>query len=228
MTRVLGIDGCRAGWAGIVWDGARVEGVFATRLVELIDAAKAGGHLDAVVLDMPIGLPDEGVRAADRLAKKELGPKGSSIFLTSTRAAHAAATRAEADVLNRAHGGFGVTAQAFALHAKIAEVDIDVRAARGSVLEGHPELSFAALAGSPVLEPKRSWAGSAVRRALLAEAGIDLDVDLGEVGRQAAVDDVVDAGVLAWTAMRAARGEAVSRPDPPEVFSDGWPAAIWT
>jgi len=225
MTRVLGIDGCRTGWAGIVWDGTRVNGVFAARLTDLLETA---GAVDAVVLDMPIGLPDHGVRAADRLAKQELGPKASSIFLTSTRAALAAPTRAGADALNRAHGSGGVTAQAFALHAKIAEVDDAVRATGAAVVEGHPELSFAALAGAPVLASKRSWAGSAVRRSLLTGAGIHLDVDLGEVGRQAAVDDVVDAAVLAWTAMRVASGAAVCRPDPPEVFSDGWPAAIWT
>lgn len=225
MTRVLGVDGCRTGWAGIVWDGRNVEGVFAKRLTDLLEAA---GSVDAVVLDMPIGLPDHGVRRADVLAKEALGPKASSIFLTSTRQALAAATRGEADAINRAHGAGGVTAQAFALHAKIAEVDVAVREAGAPVVEGHPELSFAALAGGPVLEPKRSWAGSAVRRALLRDVGIDLEVDLGEVGRQAAVDDVVDAAVLAWTADRVLRGAAVSRPDPPEVFSDGWPAAIWT
>lgn len=225
MTRVLGIDGCRTGWAGIVWDGRRVQGLFAPRLVDLLSDA---GDVAAVVLDMPIGLPDRGVRLADSLAKKELGAKASSIFLTSTRAALAGPTRGEAQALNRAHGGGGVTAQAFALHAKIAEVDVVVRAAGAPVVEGHPELSFAALAGAPVLEPKRSWAGSAVRRRLLAGAGIDLEADLGPVGRQAAVDDVVDAAVLAWTADRVARGVAVRRPDPPEVFSDGWQTAIWT
>lgn len=228
MTRVLGVDGCRTGWAGIVWDGAAVAGAFAVRLDDLLAAVRAGGPLDAVALDMPIGLPDRGVRAADRLAKRALGVKASSIFLTSTRPALAAATRAEADVLNRAHGGGGVTAQAFALHGKIAEVDAVVRAAGEQVVEAHPELSFAALAGAPVPQPKRSWAGSAVRRALLADAGLGLPADLGDVGRQAAVDDVFDAAVMAWTAMRVAEGRARSLPDPPEVFSDGWPAAIWT
>jgi len=228
MTRVLGVDGCRTGWAGIVWDGATVSGAFGVRLDLLLAEVRADGPLHAVALDMPIGLPDRGVRAADLQARQALGARRSSIFLTSTRAALAAATRAEADALNRAHGGGGVTAQAFALHAKIAEVDAVVRAAGEPVVEAHPELSFAALAGAPVAAPKRSWAGSAVRRALLADAGLVLPADLGEVGRQAAVDDVVDAAAMAWTAMRVARGEAASRPDPPEVFSDGWPAAIWT
>jgi predicted RNase H-like nuclease len=41
------------------------------------------------------------------------------------------------------------------------------------------------------------------------------------------LDDVYDAAAMAWTARRVARGEAVSLPDPPEVFSDGIPSAIW-
>jgi predicted RNase H-like nuclease len=46
------------------------------------------------------------------------------------------------------------------------------------------------------------------------------------VGAGVRVDDVLDA-VAAWTGRRILAGEAASLPDPPEVFSDGWPAAIW-
>jgi predicted RNase H-like nuclease len=42
------------------------------------------------------------------------------------------------------------------------------------------------------------------------------------------VDDVLDAAIAAWTARRVARNEAQAMPDPPEVFSDGIPSAIWT
>jgi predicted RNase H-like nuclease len=151
--------------------------------------------------------------------------------VTVTRAALAGRTRDEADALNRAHGGQGVTAQAFHLGAKIAEVDAWVRGGCGvRVVEVHPELSFAAMAGGePLHDAKRTWAGASRRRALLLAAGLDLDTaDLGEVAREAAADDVVDAAAAAWSAMRVVDGTSVSRPDPPEVFSDGWPAAIWT
>jgi predicted RNase H-like nuclease len=37
----------------------------------------------------------------------------------------------------------------------------------------------------------------------------------------AAIDDVLDAAVAAWSARRFAKGEATSMPDPPEVFIDG-------
>ena len=41
------------------------------------------------------------------------------------------------------------------------------------------------------------------------------------------LDDLLDACAVAWTARRYAAGTAYSLPDPPEVFSDGLPAAIW-
>lgn len=209
-----------------------MTGVFGNAVDVAVAAALADGPLDAVGIDMPIGLPDTGQRQADLLARDALGPRRSSIFVTVTRAALAGSTRAEADALNRAHGGQGVTAQAFHLGAKIVEVDGWVRGpGRGvRVVEVHPELSFAAMAGDqPLRDAKRTWAGAARRRALLRAEGLDLDAgDLGQVGREAASDDVVDAAAAAWSAMRVARGAAVSRPDPPEVFSDGWPAAIWT
>jgi predicted RNase H-like nuclease len=46
-------------------------------------------------------------------------------------------------------------------------------------------------------------------------------------GQGYAVDDVLDACAVAWSAARHASGFARPLPDPPEVFSDGIPAAIW-
>jgi predicted RNase H-like nuclease len=88
-------------------------------------------------------------------------------------------------------------------------------------------VSFAVLAGAYMTYDKRSWAGATVRRALLAAAGIEIAGELGELGRQAAVDDVLDAAAAAWSAARYQAGEAMCFPDPPEVFSDGCPSAIW-
>jgi hypothetical protein len=33
--------------------------------------------------------------------------------------------------------------------------------------------------------------------------------------------------VAAWSGRRVVTGDARSLPDPPELFADGWPAAIW-
>ncbi|MDQ4070090.1 MAG: DUF429 domain-containing protein [Actinomycetota bacterium] len=74
-----------------------------------------------------------------------------------------------------------------------------------------------------------SWArvvGVHERLAALAAAGISLPGRLGASGSRAAVDDVVDAAVAAWSARRVALGEAVSFPSPPEDVG-GRPTAVW-
>lgn len=95
------------------------------------------------------------------------------------------------------------------------------------VVEGHPEVSFATLAGRHLRHPKRTWAGVAERRDLLAGAGILPAGDLGEAGERAGVDDIVDTAILSWTAARYAAGVARSYPDPPEPMPNAVSAAIW-
>lgn len=219
-ARVLGVDACRAGWVGVVLDGGHVGAYVAGTLDEVIESA---GRVEVVGVDMPIGLPDAGRRQADVLARKAIGPLWASVFMTPARMALEAADHATASARNRSLTGAGVSIQAFSLRRKLFEVDSWVRHASCRVVEVHPQVSFARLAGVPLTVRKRTREGAWLRRALLASAGIVLP----EVVSGAAVDDVLDAGVVAWTARRVCLGEAISLPDPPEVFSDGLPAAIW-
>lgn len=225
--RVLGVDVCRAGWVGIVLAGEQVSGYVSGGIDELVAAAMVDGELAVVGIDMPIGLPDNGRRQADVLARQRIGPLWSSVFMTPVRAALAEDDHARCSARNRELAGEGVSRQAFSLRAKLLELDRWVRRAPCRVVEVHPELSFAALAAEPLITRKASWAGARQRRQLLADVGVVISGDLGEAGRQAAVDDVLDAAVCAWTARRVAAGQARSLPDPPQVFSDGWPCAIW-
>jgi predicted RNase H-like nuclease len=82
------------------------------------------------------------------------------------------------------------------------------------------------MAGHPLPDGKRTWAGAEHRRMLLAREGLFVG-DLGEAGRRALVDDVLDAAAAAWTAARILTGDATSLPDPPEPTPDGLAAAIW-
>ena len=95
------------------------------------------------------------------------------------------------------------------------------------MVEVHPAVCFAELAGRPLPYGKSTWAGVERRRRLLDGVGLTLAPDLGVAGQCAGVDDVLDAAVAAWTAGRVRDGIARSLPDPPEVFSDGLAAAIW-
>jgi predicted RNase H-like nuclease len=92
------------------------------------------------------------------------------------------------------------------------------------VIEVHPEVSFAALAGRPLQNSKRSWNGQMERRRLLASAGIELPDEL--TAGDAAADDVLDAAIAAWSAARKDRGEAATVPAEPPV-QDGRRVAIW-
>jgi len=223
-VRILGVDACRAGWVGVVLDGGGVAVHLAATIAELVAPL---GELAAIGIDIPIGLPDTGRRQADVLAYGRLGRRRSSLFLTPTRPALLAGSHAAAVAANRERTGDGVSAQAYGLRSKILEVDAWVRYVPGRVVEVHPELSFATLAGAPLPDGKRTWAGAQHRRRLLAGAGILLADDVGRAGRHAGVDDVLDAGAAAWSAHRVAAGTAMSLPDPPVTHADGWPAAIW-
>jgi predicted RNase H-like nuclease len=223
---VLGVDACSGGWVGICISPHGVSGHFAAGIAELVAAFKEESLLEVVAVDMPIGLADTGPRAPDVLARRLVGARASSVFSTPLRPALEAATRAEADAVHRRLTGKGVSAQAFALKEKLFEVDHWARGHAGQVVEVHPEVSFAQLAG-PVLEPKRSWTGQRQRHRLLAEAGLRVPENIGIAGIRADSDDVLDAAVAAWTAGRVATGQAVSYPDPPVTYADGWPCAIW-
>jgi len=223
----MGADVCRAGWVGIVLDGTRVRAYHADTIRELVHAARRDGDLDVVGIDIPVGLPDRGRRKADVLARERVGPRrAASVFLTQVRSALAAADHAEAVRINRALAGEGVSAQAYGLRRRILEVDGWLDHAPVRVVEVHPEVSFAAMAGAPLAEGKKSWAGAQRRRSLLAEHGIAVPADLGPAGTLAAVDDVLDAAAAAWSARRVVAGSARLLPDPPERFSDGRPCAI--
>jgi predicted RNase H-like nuclease len=229
--QVLGVDACRTGWAGIALSGGQARAYFAPGIRELADRAAADGPLLVIAVDIPVGLPDAGRRSADVLARKELKGRWPSLFITPVRTAVEAAGYQAAAAENRRLAGEGLSRQAFALRAKILDVDQWLQAgspAPGRVVEAHPELSFAAMAGAPLRSRKSTWAGAVQRRTLLAQEGIVLDGDLGLAGEQAGVDDVLDAAAAAWTARRVSQGSARCLPPSPEIFSDGIPAAIWT
>ena len=223
---MIGVDACKAGWVGIELDPrGRYVAAHVAPGIEALVAAVPDARV--VGIDIPIGLPDDSEREADRCAKERIGRLRSSVFTTPVRSALAEATHAEAVEVNRALANKGFSIQAWGLREKLLEVDDWVRRGPGvQVAEIHPEVSFAAMNSGPLAHGKRSWAGMNVRRRLLAGHGIELPDDPGAVGH-VGVDDVLDAAAVAWTAHRIATGRARSLPEEPQVFSDGIAAAIW-
>jgi predicted RNase H-like nuclease len=222
MNTVLGVDACKAGWVGIAWSGTHTTPHYATTIAELADMA---GPLSVIAIDIPIGLPDRGRRQADLLARAFIRPRQSSVFLTPVRPTLGVRQHSRASTINHEHTGQGLSIQAFSLLPKIQEVDDWLPKAPCQVVEIHPEVSFTELAGHP-LPSKKTWTGAESRRELLENAGITLTGPLGEAGK-AAVDDILDAAVAAWTARRVHEGTAKSFPATPEIFTDNIEAAIW-
>jgi predicted RNase H-like nuclease len=227
-TRVLGVDVCRAGWVGIAWSGRATSAYVAEDIGRIVALGNADGPIDVIAIDIPIGLADDRPRQADLLARNAAGRRWASVFMTPVRPALLTENYAEASALNRRLTGTGISRQAYNLRDKILQVDDWLRRAPSLVVEAHPELSFGEMAGAPLADSKSTWPGAERRRRLLVDAGLDVSGDLGLSGHQVGVDDVLDAAAVAWTAARIARGAARCIPDPPEKFSDGLSAAIWT
>lgn len=225
---VVGIDGCREGWVGVLLRPIATPEIVVDVTVEaLLKQVSGDGPVSVVAIDIPIGLPDSGHRQADVLARKALPGKASSVFTTLTRAAYDAPTYAQAREANKAAtAGTSASAQAYALRTKILEVDSWIQGKPGvTVIEVHPELSFATMLGGPVLDSKKSPAGAAARRWALE--GVGIHAPAWSRGCGFAEDDLLDACAAAWTASRYAAGTAESFPGIPERFSDGLAAAIW-
>ena len=222
-SRVAGIDGYgRGAWVAVILDSSRFERAVIGRsldaLLPLLDGCSV------LTIDIPIGLPDTEPREADGLARARLGRRGSSVFPTPPRAVLEAPNFAAANETARALIGRGVSLQTFGLRARIFEAEHHIRAGY-NLIEVHPEVSFAVLAGEPLQWPKDSWRGAPIRRDLLRQAGIHLPEQLGDADG-VPVADILDAAVAAWSAGRISQADYLSLPDPPQIHSDGLPAAI--
>jgi hypothetical protein len=123
------------------------------------------------------------------LSRGLVGKRKSSVFPTPIRASLLATSHADGSALNLRATGKGITRQAYGLGKKILEIDAWVRTVDCAVIEVHPEVCFATLAGRPLAHPKWSWAGAEERRRLLASAGIQVPADIGVAGESASVLD---------------------------------------
>ncbi len=208
--KAAGADVWKGRWVVVVLDDGRYHRAFVAPTLDVVldqlrDVAVLG-------VDMPIGLPASGTRrAADELARKYVGPRWQSVFLTPSLAIVEADTHTKANQTAVANGWDGISAQAYGLRRMILQVqplaELDAR-----VYEVHPEVSFVRANAQRALPwPKTSWNGAGLRRSILREQGILIPDDL-DVAGAAGVTDVLDAAIAAWSAARIARGEGESLP----------------
>ncbi len=233
MEIVAGVDGCRGGWIAVsLDDSARVlaADVFATATA----LAEGVGDARVVAIDIPIGLTEAGPRDCEVEARRLLGrPRSSSVFAAPLRGMLAAATYREACAYRLRIDDKSVSKQAYNIFPKVREIDTllqSSRAARARFFEVHPELSFRALnGGRSMLHRKSNQAGKAERKELLDRifGGSAIDAIRRAWPRsQVADDDIHDALAVAWSAIRIARGEAVTLPATPPLDCLGFPMRI--
>lgn len=205
---LAGVDGCRGGWIVVTRFGDDMQAEMVTALDPVIEQLR-DGTLGALAIDMPIGLLDDRPRSCDIEARKVLGPRRSSVFPAPVRSTLAAASYQDACRLSSQASGKALSKQAFNLIPKIAELDLLVTSAdQDRLVEAHPECAFARLAEGPLVEPKRTKAGQALRRQLLGGNDSNLDALISE-HPQLPVIDLMDAAVLTITAGHVVAGSEI-------------------
>jgi predicted RNase H-like nuclease len=211
--RAVGLDACRGKWLAVVLDDGRfAEARLASSAATL---ATVFSHATAIGVDIPIGLPDTPDREADRAARKFVGSRRGSVFPTFPSLVLEAPTYEDAKTICEARGWRKPSLQSYGMRHRILEITA-LAAEDERIIEVHPEVSFRELLGR-TLASKHSPTGATERRFALADVGIHLP-DL-----RYPVDDLLDAGVVAWTATRYARTEAVPLPE----GHDSRIGAIW-
>lgn len=206
---VVGVDGCRAGWIAVAQSSGELVYRIHKNFADLVTTWAAARH---IFVDIPIGLPSKAMpaRPCDIEARRRLGPgRASSVFSPPCREAAHAQNLEQARELNQRELGRSLSAQAWGICPKIAEVDLLLCAypsLQDRVKEVHPELSFWALGGGrPMRHAKKNAAGAAERIEILEQwepaarsliERVLMERRRLEVGR----DDVIDALAAMLTA----------------------------
>ena len=199
----------------------RVDGIVGLREARLADLCDAFADATEIFIDIPLGLPSVEPRTADRLARKILKGRASSVFPVPCRAAVYADSWEQACVENERSLGRRLSKQSWNICNKIREAD---NLGHPLLREAHPEICFQHLAGGPLAQGKKHPAGRAERLAALPEAYRQTYADAVACWRRKALahDDILDA-----CALGACGSELTSRlPDPPEKDARGKAMAI--
>jgi len=199
MARYLGFDGFRRGWvAAWIEDDGHQGFDYSPTIYRLLKLP----HKRAMI-DIPIGLPNDGVRECDRQARERLGP---SVFLGVRRSLLGFKNYPEANRVYRSRGEPGISQQLWHIRDKIGEVDRLVTNGQVHFLhETHPELIFWGGNGRQRLPYKKSDAGWRKRVDILRRLGFTRIEQMlaWRFGTGIGRDDLIDACACALAARDA-------------------------
>lgn len=168
--KIVGVDGCKAGWISISIEDENWE----VKLFSNIEDVWCHYRTASVILiDVPIGLKETGnkERLCDLEARKILrGHRASSVFPVPCRSAMYADNYEEANIIKKNNVARGLSKQSWGIVPKIREVDSFISSnmeANEIIKESHPELCFLCLAGKPMEYSKKDKEGFEERLAVL-------------------------------------------------------------
>lgn len=220
----VGVDGCKAGWLCFVVDLDNLETDIRI-LPQFADVIIDFKCAKVIAVDIPIGLAERGARACDLEARKRLGkPRSNSVFTAPIRPILSAKTYEKACLKSLRTDGKKISKQAFGILTKVREVDqITSPGLQNCIYEVHPELCFYALnRGKAMQFGKLSASGRSERLKLLSKLYPQLQSYLDQLDRkQAGADDLLDAAVAAWSAVRIGQKQAVHLPEKPDLDRTG-------
>jgi len=235
MSRIAGVDGCPGGWLWISLDTQ--TNTFQARIFHT--AAELLAHdplLDAMTIDMPIGLVSAGRRRCDELARDLLGNRHMCVSNAPLRSALYAPSRLAASAITLAATNREVGAHEWALYPKIINLDIVMTPAQQRwCFEIHPELSFHQWNNGAALQDSKDSAPGRQAREVLIEAQwpgarqtvIQQFVQQHVHANWYEPDDVNDAFAALWTAQRIASRIAQRIPIAPPIDARGLRMEMW-
>jgi len=216
---IAGVDGHAGRWILVTEsdrNGTRID--FASSIEEILTRFEPR-H---VVIDVPIGLPAACARQCDRLARRRIGGRRSSVFPAPVRGVLDATSYEELCERWMEIDGRKASRQLWAILPLIRSVDASMTPdVQRIVREGHPELSFAEMKGAPLCHSKKSAAGVIERLDLLQRRFPDATERLRGMEVAKATGDAIDAYALLWTARRWRDGRAETIPAEPQLDERG-------
>ncbi|GAB3705239.1 DUF429 domain-containing protein [Halorubrum pallidum] len=243
--KVAGVDWARGEWLAVIFEDGIYSGCLLENNFEML--WKRVPDLNRMLIDVPIGLPDDEETLQDReeldsLARAVTG-RPSSVFPVPSREACTKANDGEPyDRVNETNQdvlGKGLSRQSYHIASGIGEVDAFLQSnasITNIVTESHPEVCFRGLRGEELQHSKKTAAGVGERLDSL-DNHLDVPGDvfqtlcarLTKSENRATVDDVIDALGLAVTAWKSGE-KPDTLPKNPNIDSKGLPMqmAYWS
>jgi predicted RNase H-like nuclease len=197
----VGVDACSSGWVAVsLGDGTDVHHK------EDFDQMHTEVEDGVILVDVPIGLPNEGRRKCDEDAMDLLGCRGNSVFYAPPQ--EAVYAESYEDAAERVE--VGIQPPAWGIRKEIRELDrfIDDGHSGADVYEIHPEVCFYGLCGRPMAYSKKDSRGLQERKSVLRQYEEEMEFNVEKIVLDATEhagvtdDDALDALVASVTAFR--------------------------